>query len=198
MKKILKITFILIFIVMIASSFTLIKHFISKKDTIETSSIKAKESILNYGFTDTQNNEIKLNKFKNKYILIVNVASNCGFTYQYEGLQKLYDTYKNSVEIIAFPCNQFLFQEPYSNTQIAESCKLNYGVEFTIAQKTKVKGRNKHSIYNWLSNKKLNGWNSKTPTWNFCKYLIDKEGNLVAFFGPQVEPMNSKITEYFK
>ena len=134
--------------------------------------------------------EISFEQFKGKKVLIVNVASKCGYTYQYEGLQKLHELYGSKVSILGFPANDFLFQERGSNEEIAEFCESNYGVTFQMFEKITTKGKKQSPVYHWLSNKELNGWNDQKPSWNFCKYLIDEDGKLVAFF-------DSKVKLYF-
>ena len=143
---------------------------------------------------------ISMANYKNKYILVVNVASECGYTPQYESLQKLYKEHKKDLAILAFPSNDFLNQEPGSNQEIKNFCKVNFGVKFDIFEKISVKGNspNIHPIYKWLSDKSENGWNSKKPTWNFCKYLIDKDGLLVGFWGSAIDPLSPDIKNKIK
>ena len=132
-----------------------------------------------------------LDSARGKKILIVNTASDCGFTKQYEELEKLYQLHKDSLLIIGFPSNDFKNQEKGSNEQIAEFCKKNYGVSFLLAKKGVVsKHKDQQDVYKWLTDKNANGWNEKAPAWNFSKYLIDEEGNLMQYFPPAVNPMN--------
>ena len=141
--------------------------------------------------------EISLSDFKGKKIMIVNVASKCGYTPQYKGLQKIHEQYKNKIEIIGFPSNDFLWQEPGKNTDIKNFCTTNYGVSFNLAEKSIVKKKkNQNPIYTWLSNKTLNGWNDNAPSWNFCKYLIDENGKLVHFYPSSLEPSSEKIFNF--
>ena len=137
------------------------------------------------------NEKIKMSQFKGKKILIVNVASECGYTSQYESLQKLYNT--NDLHILAFPSNNFLNQEPGSPSEIKKFCKVNFGVKFDIFEKISVTGKNMHPVYNWLSNKDLNGWNEQKPTWNFNKYLIDESGNLIGYWASAIDPLSDDI-----
>jgi len=124
-----------------------------------------------------------------KFTLLVNTASDCGFTPQYTQLQQLADDFRESLLIIGVPANDFKKQEPGSDTEIAQFCTRNYGVTFPIAQKTSVvKGSTQHPIYTWLTHANSNGWNNRAPDWNFAKYLLSPEGKLVAYFGPAVEP----------
>jgi glutathione peroxidase len=132
--------------------------------------------------------EIRLSDYKGKKIIFVNVASECGFTPQYKELENLYKENKELVKIIGIPSNQFGEQEPESNEDINDFCETNYGITFPIIEKTSVKGENKCELYQWLTNPKKNGWNSKEPAWNFCKYLIDEKGFLVAYYPSHVVP----------
>jgi len=158
---------------------------------------KAPASIYDLSFVSLTGETIKMSSFKGKKILIVNVASRCGFTPQYGELEKLQQKYKEKLQIIGFPCNQFGMQEPGNSTEIKEFCSSNYGVTFPIAEKVKVKGNNKSPIYEWLTNKKLNGWNSTTPSWNFCKYVVSEEGDLMIFFSSKVLPSDTEIEKFF-
>ncbi len=139
--------------------------------------------------------EIDFSKFKGKKVLIVNTASKCGFTPQYEELQKLHLNYGDKVAVLGFPCNQFGGQESGSNTEIIEFCKKNYGVSFQMFDKVDVKGSQQHPLYKWLTTKEQNGWNEKEPSWNFCKYLLNEKGELVEFYASSVSPTGSKIID---
>ena len=141
---------------------------------------------------------INFKSFEGKKILVVNVASKCGFTYQYEGLEELHQTYKDDLVVIGVPCNQFLFQEPGSEEKIANFCSLNYGVTFPMTEKVKVKGRNAHEIYKWLSEKELNGHSDNKVSWNFNKFLLDENGQFLAHFPSKVKPMDEEITSMIK
>ena len=162
----------------------------NKKDDIKDLS----EDIYQYSAIDINGDTVYFEQFKGKYILIVNTASKCGFSYQYGQLQKLYETYKDKLVICAFPANNFLWQEPLSNEEIKMFCNNNYDFTFHVFEKISVKGKNKHPIYKWLSNKELNGQIDKEPSWNFFKYLIDSEGKLMYYFDSSVEPLSSQIT----
>lgn len=139
---------------------------------------------------------ISLAAYKGKKMLIVNTASKCGFTPQYKELQKLHELHGDKVAILGFPSNNFLWQEPGSDEKIALFCERNYGVTFQLFSKTSVKGSKQHPLFQWLSRKELNGWNSKSPSWNFCKYLVDEKGALVKFYPSSVSPMDKKILEF--
>tara|TARA_B100000497_G_scaffold122888_1_gene154643 strand:- start:422 stop:919 length:498 start_codon:yes stop_codon:yes gene_type:complete len=136
---------------------------------------------------------IDFEDFEGKKILIVNVASKCGFTYQYEGLEELYQTYKDQLVVVGVPCNQFLFQEPGNEEKIASFCTVKYGVTFPMTEKVKVKGRNAHEIYQWLSDEDLNGHSDNKVSWNFNKFLLDGNGELLAHFPSKVKPMDKEI-----
>jgi len=127
---------------------------------------------------------------------VVNVASKCGYTSQYECLQRLYEQYSNQLVIVGFPCNQFLFQESGSETKIALFCEKKYGVTFPMTTKVKIKGTNKHHIYKWLTSKELNRVNDYKITWNFNKFLIDDKGKLITRFASSVKPYDERILQY--
>ena len=152
------------------------------------------KNLYQYSAIDINGNTVTFEKFKGKYILIVNTASKCGFVNQFGQLQKLYEMYKDKLVVCAFPANNFIWQEPLSNEEIIKFCNNNYGVTFPVFEKISVKGRDKHPIYKWLSNKELNGQIDKQPSWNFCKYLVNREGKLMHYFGSNVEPLSSQIT----
>jgi len=139
--------------------------------------------------------DISLSEYKGKKMLLVNVASKCGYTPQYDDLQKLHEKYGEKLVILGFPANNFGGQEPGTHEEIAEFCKLNYGVTFQMFEKISVRGKNKHPLYEWLSNKEANGWNSATPSWNFNKYLIDEQGKLIKFFGSGVKPFDDELIQ---
>ena len=136
---------------------------------------------------------ITMSQFKGKKILIVNVASECGYAPQYESLQKLYSTNQDSLHILAFPSNDFLNQEPGAASEIKNFCKVNFGIKFDIFEKVSVTGKNTHPIYKWLSDKKFNGWNEQRPTWNFNKYLIDENGKLIGYWASAIDPLSDSI-----
>jgi len=154
-------------------------------------------SFYDYSVELINGDKVTLDKYKGKKVIIVNVASKCGYTYQYGGLQKLYDEYGDKVEIIGVPSNDFLFQEPGKNKDIQTFCKSNYGVEFPIIKKTVVKKNSKqHPLYSWLSFKELNGWNDSPPGWNFYKYLINEEGTLVNILSSKTKPQDKEVIDF--
>jgi len=141
--------------------------------------------------------KITLDKYKGKKVIIVNVASKCGYTYQYGGLQNLYEEYSDKIEIIGIPTNDFMWQEPGKNKDIQTFCSVNYGVTFPIIKKTVVKKNiNQHPIYSWLSSKQLNGWNDSEPGWNFYKYLVNEKGELIDILSSKVKPQDKKIIDF--
>lgn len=139
---------------------------------------------------------IDLSQFKGKHILFVNVASECGFTNQYKDLQKLSDTYPDNLVVIGSPCNQFGGQEPGEASQIQTFCEVNFGVSFLLTEKINVKGSKQHPLYKWLTDKDLNGEKSSNVKWNFQKYLVNEEGDLIDYFFSTTKPMSSKITKH--
>ena len=177
--------------------FILICSIMSWTTTIKTQENK-KMSVYNIKINDLDGNPINLEKFKGKYLLFVNVASKCGFTKQYADLQELYDLYIDNLMVIGVPCNQFGAQEPGSPDEIQTFCKKNYGVTFLMTEKILVKGNNQHPLYNWLTDKQLNGVKNSTVIWNFQKYIVDKDGNLIDYFYSMTRPLSSKITKIIK
>ena len=159
-----------------------------------TSSMK---SFYDLQLNDLNGDKIDLQSFKGKKVMLVNVASKCGYTDQYADLQELYETHGDKLEIIGIPCNDFGRQEPGSANEIQKFCKLNYGVTFTLAEKQKIKSKPMSGIYQWLSDPNLNGWNSSLPSWNFCKYVINESGELTHFFKSGVDPNGREILNLF-
>lgn len=156
------------------------------------------KSIYDFRIDGLEGGTIDFSQFKGKKILIVNTASKCGFTPQYAELEKLYEQYKGELVIIGFPANNFMFQEPKGNKDIAEFCQKNYGVTFPMAAKISVKGKDMAPIYQWLTNKDYNHFESTSVSWNFQKYLIDEQGNLVAVFPPKVKPLSDEVVSAIK
>jgi len=133
--------------------------------------------------------KISLNEYKNKVLLIVNVASKCGFTSQYEGLENLYDKYKNKdFVVLGFPCNQFMNQEPATNEEIKEFCSLTYDVSFPMFSKIDVNGDEAHPLYKFLKSKASGFLGTEAIKWNFTKFLIDKNGNIINRYSPSTTP----------
>ncbi len=150
-------------------------------------------SFYDFEMQDLEGNTRTFSEFKGKKILVVNVASRCGYTPQYEGLQELYSNFSDKVVVLGFPANNFGGQEPGSNDEIKEFCSANYGVTFPVFEKVSVKGFDQHPIYRWLSDPDMNGWNSEEPSWNFCKYLLDEKGELLKYYPSSVTPLDEDI-----
>ena len=148
------------------------------------------ETIYNFSVQDAELKDIPLTDYKDKVLLVVNVASYCGLTYQYESLEKLYKKYQNKdFEILGFPCNQFAFQEPGNNKDIKKFCDSKYGITFKIFNKINVNGSKEDPFFTFLKEKKPGVAGTKPIKWNFTKFLINKDGEVVDRFSPQVEPI---------
>jgi glutathione peroxidase len=142
-----------------------------------------------------QDQPLALSAYAGKYLLIVNTASDCGFTGQYSELQQLANQFSDKLVVLGVPSNDFKEQEKGDAFEIAAFCQRNYGVQFPLAEKAVVKkGKSQHTLFQWLSNADLNGWNNQAPTWNFSKYLLDPTGKLVGYFDPGVSPLDIRIT----
>jgi len=152
-----------------------------------------KSSIYDISIFSLSGKAIDLANFKEKYILFVNVASKCGFTPQYKDLEVLSQTYKDKLVVIGVPCNQFGKQEPGDAKTIGTFCEVNYGVTFLITEKIIVKGKYKHPLYKWLTEEGRNGVKSSSVKWNFQKYLVNPEGELVDYYLPTTSPLSKKI-----
>jgi glutathione peroxidase len=139
---------------------------------------------------------IDFSQYRNKKVLIVNTASDCGFTGQYEELQHLYESKNNQLQIIGFPANDFKEQEKYNDDEIAQFCQVNYGVSFPIVKKSQViKGDEQNPVYTWLTSSQKNGWNDHQPDWNFGKYLVNEQGILTHYFGPSISPLSKEVQD---
>lgn len=195
MKTILILALALGAILLVFTNLGLLKNLLGKKNTIATSlnSTVHKGSLYDFTVNDLQEKSVKLSDYKGKPVVIINVASKCGFTPQYADWQKFHEKYGDKIAVLGFPANNFMSQEPGSNDEIAEFCQKNYGVTFKMFSKVDVKGADKAPLYKWLSEKELNGWNDKEPTWNFCKYVIDANGNLTHFFESKITPDNEEF-----
>lgn len=146
-------------------------------------------SVYDFTATGIDGTEVPLSRFKGKALLIVNVASRCGFTPQYAGLEALHrELADQPFEVLGFPCNQFGAQEPGRADEIASFCSTTYGVDFPMFDKVEVNGPNRHPLYDWLTRQKRGLLGSRDVKWNFTKFLTDREGRVVARYAPQVEP----------
>ena len=170
--------------------------FLSLGNLAADDSQNIKSEFYNYYAVSIDGDSIRMDKYKEKKILLVNVASKCSYTPQYKELQILHDKYGEEIFVLGFPSNDFLWQEPGENTEIKRFCQRKYGVTFQMFEKIHVKGKKQHSLYKWLSDSELNGWNNKSPSWNFCKYLIDEKGKLIDFFPSRVNPLDTTITRH--
>lgn len=179
-----KLTIIAIVIIMGLASF------LSAKLTPAHDVVPVEGSIYDFKMKSLEGQEIDFAQYKGKCLLIVNTASKCGFTPQYGDLEKLHEQYGDKVVILGFPANNFFWQEPGSNKDIASFCERNYGVKFQMFEKISVKGKDQHPLYHWLEAK-----SGHAPSWNFCKYLIDKNGNVAGFYPSKVNPMDKQIIE---
>lgn len=154
---------------------------------------KMQKSIYDYSFRTLDGKKIKLSDYKGKKMLIVNTASECGYTPQYEQLEEVYKKYQDKLVIIGFPTNDFGEQEPGTNEEIGKFCQKNYGVTFPISEKITVKGDKTPDLYKWLTTKELNGKLDSEIKWNFQKYLIDENGNLISVYYSKVKPDAEEI-----
>lgn len=162
--------------------------------TLITTTTMAQGNFHQFKATTIDGKELNFSSLKGKKVLVVNVASKCGLTPQYESLQELYKEYGgDKFEIIGFPANNFMGQEPGSNAEVAEFCQKNYGVTFTMMEKISVKGKDIHPIYQWLTEKEKNGVADNKVSWNFQKFLIDENGDLVKSISPQTSPVDDEI-----
>jgi len=164
------------------------------KNSVLKSNKKPFSSFYDLSCTLNDGSVMNFSLLKGKFVLIVNTASDCGFTRQYEDLEKFYMANKDILKIIAFPSNDFKEQEKGTDEEIRTFCQKHFDISFPLAKKSVVvKSTLQNEVFKWLSSSKLNGWNNVAPTWNFCKYLIDKNGNLEAFYESAVPPMAIKL-----
>jgi glutathione peroxidase len=151
-------------------------------------------SIHDYKVKEVSGKEVDLSQYKGKVVLVVNTASKCGFTAQYKDLEDLYKQYKDkNFEILAFPSNDFRNQEPLKGDEITEFCEINFGVTFKVFDKVNVKGAEQVPLFKYLSDKSLNGKFNSVPKWNFHKYLVDKNGQVVDYYYSITNPNSSKV-----
>jgi len=165
-------------------------------DKVKENKTGIKPAVSFYSLTETANNGQLFNfaSLKGKKVMLVNTASDCGYTGQYNELEKLYQQYKDKLLIIAFPANDFKDQETGDDEAIAQFCKLNYHISFPLMKKSVViKATGQNSVFQWLSDKNKNGWNDKEPTWNFSKYLVDENGTLLDYFDPSISPLSKEV-----
>ncbi len=180
-------------IILIFASITYSFTFLRRQQRRERELLLDLKSFYDLKINSLDGKEILFSQFKGKKVLCVNVASHCGHTPQYANLEKLAQEYKSKLVIIGFPCNQFAMQESGSPQEIQEFCTKNYGVTFQLTEKIKVKGNEQHNVYEWLTHKAVNGKIDSEVKWNFQKYLINENGELVQYFSPKTDPMDSAI-----
>jgi glutathione peroxidase len=157
------------------------------------------QSLYDLSITLNNGEMVPLSKYKGKKMMLVNTASNCGFTDQYNALQQLFMENENKLIVIGFPANDFKEQEKGNDEEIAQFCKLNYGVTFPLVKKSSVlSGAEQHPVFQWLSDKNKNGWANKKPSWNFSKYLVNEEGTLINYFDPSISPVSKEVIEAIK
>ncbi len=167
-----------------------------KAKVLEQTTTETPESFYKLKATANNGSAFDFELLKNKNVLIVNTASNCGFTNQYTALQQLYTQFNHNLVILGFPANDFKEQEKDDDKKIAEFCSLNFGVTFPLMKKSiVVKNEQQNNVYQWLSNQSKNGWNEQAPTWNFSKYLINTHGQLTHYFDPSIDPLDKAITQ---
>lgn len=165
----------------------------------ESNTITKKESIHQFVLTDLNGDSFDMSSLKGKKVMIVNTASKCGLTYQYEILEKMYNDHKsNNFVIVGFPANNFLWQEPGTNEEIAKFCLKNYGVTFPMMEKISVKGSDIHPLYKFLTKKAKNGYKDSSVKWNFQKYLINENGYLEKIISPRTKPDDPSVVEWIK
>ncbi|WP_375434186.1 glutathione peroxidase [uncultured Hymenobacter sp.] len=153
----------------------------------------APATVYDFTVTSIDGKDVKLSQYKGKKLLIVNTASECGYTPQYKELEELYKKHGDKVTVLGFPANNFGGQEPGTNEQISSFCEKNYGVTFPLFSKVSVKGDDTAPLYKFLSDKAKNGTVSDAPSWNFCKYLVDEQGHVVGFYPSKVKPMSEEL-----
>lgn len=200
-------------IILALSVLTLLSCKDSKNDTEENNAVKdsleaqtamvqnqeKKEDIYQFKVKTLTDDDFDFSSLKGKKVLVVNTASKCGLTPQYELLQKLYETHKDdNFTIVGFPANNFGQQEPGTNTEIAEFCEQNYGVSFPMMSKISVKGDDMHPLYQFLTQKNKNGLQNSEVSWNFQKYLIDENGHLIKVLEPKTLPTDDVIVNWIK
>ncbi len=162
--------------------------------TVQNQASMQKKSIHSFTVSDINGDSFDFSQLKGKKILVVNTASKCGLTPQYRDLQQLYDVHKDKLVIVGFPANDFMSQEPGTDSEIASFCEVNYGVTFPMMSKITVKGSNMHEVYKFLTQKAENGLKDSSVEWNFQKYLLDENGYLLEVFSPRTLPLDKSIT----
>jgi glutathione peroxidase len=160
-----------------------------------TESNIAKTSFYQFTLNGLDGTPIPMESYKGKKIIVLNVASECGYTPQYADWQKFYTEHQDKFVVLGFPCNDFGHQEPGSAKEITTFCQKNYGVTFQMFEKVHVTGAEKSPVYQWLTDPAQNGWNNQEPSWNFCKYVINEQGELTHFFKSKIKPDSPEFLE---
>lgn len=176
------------YIVSIISALTIMGLGTFLSDSLSSPKGPMPDSIYDFKIKSLDGKEIDFTKYKGHKLLIVNTASKCGKTPQYAGLEQLHEQYGDKVTVLGFPANNFLWQEPGTNEEIAAFCERNYGVKFQMFEKVSVKGGDQHPLYQWLQSKTGN-----KPDWNFAKYLVSADGKTVTFFKSSVQPLDPSV-----
>lgn len=186
----MKLLLILLPLLLLTSGFMWYRGYRAKPETAVTVS---KGSFYDLSVGGLEGGTIRMADYKGKFVLCVNVASKCGNTPQYKDLQTLADRFKDRLVVIGFPCNQFMMQEPGSASDIAAFCERNYGVTFPMTEKIDVKGKGQHPVYQWLCHQSLNGVSEHEVKWNFQKFLVSPDGQLIGNFAPGMNPLSPEI-----
>ena len=186
----MKLLLILLPLLLLTSGFMWYRGYRAKPETAVTVS---KGSFYDLSVGGLEGGTIRMSDYKGKFVLCVNVASKCGYTPQYKDLQTLSDRFKDRLVVIGFPCNQFMMQEPGSASDIAAFCERNYGVTFPMTEKVEVKGKDQHAVYQWLCHQPLNGVSEHEVKWNFHKFLVSPDGQLIGSFASGVNPLSPEI-----
>jgi glutathione peroxidase len=171
------------------------------KNSFELSNDQKQPVVSFYSLKGTLNDGSELNfeTLRGKKVLLVNTASDCGYTNQYEDLQKLFEQHQDKVMVLGFPANDFKEQEKGSDEEIARFCKVNFGVSFPLMKKSSViRSSQQNPVFQWLTDSSKNGWSNKQPSWNFSKYLVNEEGVLTNYFGPTISPMSRDVLNAIK
>ena len=178
-------------------AFTWLGRVTGKSKTFKNETpVNPPQSVYDLSVVMNNGDSLPLSNFKGKKILFVNTASDCGYTDQYDALQKLYEENKDRLVIIGFPANDFKEQEKGTDEEIAQFCRINYGVTFPLAKKSSViAGPEQNAVFQWLTDKSKNGWTNKKPTWNFSKYLVNEQGMLINYFDPSIIPTGKEVIE---
>lgn len=176
-------------------AYPLIMKLTGKSAAVKLGNATPAQPIYHTPIRSLQDQPLSLQAYAGKYLLVVNTASDCGFTGQYAELQQLADRYPDKLVVLGVPSNDFKEQEKGNAAEIVAFCQRNYGVQFPLAEKAVVKKTaQQHPLFRWLSDADLNGWNNQPPTWNFSKYLLDPTGKLLGYFDPGVSPLDIRIT----